>query len=191
MIFLGFLLILPLCCPAVFLPHSQPQSTPVSPLIQRGYQYIRTKLYPKKLISMREIDGIITINLVMSGIQAGASIPKTLLALSQAIGEPRYQHTANALLQGIPWQQAWDLAPSDKISRILSQILAPAWENGVNPSNILKAAAAELREKKLQRTRQATEKLSVKLILPLGLCYLPAFILLGISPLIISGFSGL
>lgn len=81
------------------------------------------------------------------------------------------------------------MAPTHEINKILSQALAPAWENGVNPNNILAAAATELCEQKLQYARQISEKLSVQLLLPLGLCYLPAFILLGISPIIISGFS--
>lgn len=189
MIFLGFFTILCCCLPHIFPSSGKHHPYPTKWVSTWIKSNIVTKLRPQKLVSLQEIDSIVTINLVISGIQAGISIPKTLAALSEATGVAGYRHTANALLQGIPWSEAWDLAPANETSKILSQALAPAWENGVNPNNILAAAAIELREKKLQRARQASEKLSVKLILPLGLCYLPAFILLGISPIIISGLS--
>ena len=35
------------------------------------------------------------------------------------------------------------------------------------------------------RDREAAERLAVRLVLPLGLCHLPAFIILGIVPVVV------
>ena len=63
--------------------------------------------------------------------------------------------------------------------------LRPGWEDGASPGPLLAATAASLRAGRQARDREAAERLAVRLVLPLGLCHLPAFIILGIVPVVV------
>ena len=46
------------------------------------------------------------------------------------------------------------------------------------------ASAASLRAGRAARDQQEAERLAVRLVVPLGLCHLPAFLLLGVVPVV-------
>ncbi|EGF54590.1 conserved domain protein [Actinomyces sp. oral taxon 170 str. F0386] len=48
------------------------------------------------------------------------------------------------------------------------------------------ATAASLRAGRHARDEEAAERLAVRLVLPLGACHLPAFVILGIAPVVAS-----
>ncbi len=88
--------------------------------------------------------------------------------------------------------QAWGLPPREAWS-----LVSPAWQRaasaltlaataGVPPSRILTRAAADLRASFGDRLDEAAARLGVRLVLPLGLAFLPAFVLLTVVPLVIS-----
>ena len=52
-------------------------------------------------------------------------------------------------------------------------------------------AADELREQRRASARERARSVGVKTAAPLGLCFLPAFVLIGIVPTIISAFQGI
>ena len=89
------------------------------------------------------------------------------------------------------WNDSWSLLLKEKASpewaSYLSQALEPAWKDGVAPDALLKGSGIRVRANREQRARQAAQKLSVHLVIPLGICQLPAFILLGIVPVILAG----
>lgn len=57
---------------------------------------------------------------------------------------------------------------------------------GVAPSAALRAAAADLRATQLQEMELAAARLGVTIVLPLGLAFLPAFVLLTVVPLVVA-----
>jgi len=61
--------------------------------------------------------------------------------------------------------------------------LALAAASGAPPGELLRAEAEELRRSAVADTRERAERLSVTLMLPLGICVLPAFIAVGIVPM--------
>ncbi len=61
-----------------------------------------------------------------------------------------------------------------------------AGELGLPPRRLLHDAAEELRRSESIRTEAALGRLSVLLVLPLGLVFLPAFALLAVVPVVIS-----
>lgn len=91
---------------------------------------------------------------------------------------------AAALSLGVPWDHAWAGAPVRLAP--LGRALAPAWERGSSPVDALEALA----DTTLARARAAGDKaaaeLGVRLALPLALCLMPAFVLVGIVPLVIA-----
>ncbi|SNU02595.1 tight adherence protein B [Ruaniaceae bacterium KH17] len=69
---------------------------------------------------------------------------------------------------------------------LVERVLEPAWTDGANPVPLLVGAAASVLARSDRAAREAAERLAVRLVLPLGLCFLPAFILIGVVPIVIS-----
>lgn len=91
---------------------------------------------------------------------------------------------ANGLAAGVPWSDAWTLAPSRLWP--LGRVLGPAWERGSSPIDALDALADATLAKARALGDSAAAELGVRLSLPLALCLLPAFILTGVVPLLIA-----
>lgn len=68
----------------------------------------------------------------------------------------------------------------------VDEILALSARAGVPAALLLRSAAEQARRVARTAGRQRAERLSVLLMLPLGLCILPAFMLLGVAPLMIA-----
>lgn len=68
----------------------------------------------------------------------------------------------------------------------VDEVLALARSAGVPAAELLRAEAAELRASARSRAREQAAALSVSLMLPLGVCVLPAFVALGVVPLLMT-----
>lgn len=159
------------------------------------------------------------LDLTQSGLNGGLSVPQILGALGKAAGLSDLVYCSRALLLGVDWQSAWTLVAESKTKinnghqeyrhrflhqleklflgdsnrhnygQILSEALQPAWSDGVDPQPLLESAANQFRQLRIQQAKQAAQKLSIRLVLPLGLCQLPAFILLGLVPTVLGGIN--
>lgn len=135
------------------------------------------------------VDEALVLDLAGACLSAGASLPGLLAALGEALEEQALGVVGRALLLGADWEEAWQ-APADpawlKGRTRLETCLRPGWEDGASPLSLLAATAQALRASRRARDEQAAEQLAVRLVLPLGACYLPAFIVLGIVPVVAS-----
>ncbi|WP_163544660.1 type II secretion system F family protein [Occultella kanbiaonis] len=133
------------------------------------------------------VDPAVVLDLLDAALTAGVSIPAALDALGHALpagqGEP-LRRVAGALRLGADWDQAW-LGVDDGWAAV-SGALAPAWCDGVAPGAGLRQAAEGVRARRGASAREAAARLGVQLVLPLGLCLLPSFILLGLVPVLLS-----
>lgn len=129
------------------------------------------------------VDDAVVLDLVRAALAAGRDVVGALEAVGGALpsgqGEA-YERAARALRLGARWDAAW-LQPD-----AVAQALAPAWADGVDPEPLLTHAAGAIRRGRQARAREAAARLGVRLVLPLGLCLLPAFVLLGLVPLLIA-----
>lgn len=71
----------------------------------------------------------------------------------------------------------------------LSAVLDLSRRAGVPAGELLRSEAEEARREASATAREGAEALAVRLMLPLGLCILPAFMALGVFPLLISVIS--
>lgn len=79
------------------------------------------------------------------------------------------------------------LRPGDTLAeRHIERVLALAREAGVPAASLLRSEAALERRDARSRSSTRAAQLGVRLMLPLGLCVLPAFLLLGVAPLILA-----
>ncbi|WEV63744.1 hypothetical protein [Bifidobacterium sp. ESL0732] len=83
-----------------------------------------------------------------------------------------------------------DLSPSDDVAaardalNVIDDALKSAWTRGVSPVGPLESAVEQLDARARASIEQSAQRLSVKLLLPTGLCFLPSFMLIGIIPAI-------
>lgn len=136
------------------------------------------------------LDPAVVLDLADAGLSAGSSVPAMILGLGHALDDrddgasAALRRAGRALLLGAPWPEAWSDAPETLSS--LSEALEPAWRDGADPGPLLRQAASTVREGRSRRAQEAAARLGSRLVLPLGVCYLPAFILLGVVPVVVS-----
>ncbi|MFS0731056.1 hypothetical protein ABC270_13385 [Curtobacterium sp. 1P10AnD] len=76
-------------------------------------------------------------------------------------------------------------AETDAVERArLTEVLALARRAGVPAAALLRAAAEDVRDDAAAAGLAAAEGLAVRLVLPLGVCVLPAFVLVGVVPVV-------
>ncbi|MBT1163186.1 hypothetical protein [Bifidobacterium felsineum] len=122
----------------------------------------------------------------------------------------------NMMQRGVTWSDAWHIAeheqsdhgtqigsnsiasnhginPTDaNTTTVLAYIavirsaLEPSWKHGDAPGIQLESTVEQLDRDARSAIERDAAKLSVKLLLPTGLCFLPAFIMIGVIPSIIS-----
>lgn len=128
-------------------------------------------------------DAAVVYDLLQVALTAGTSLPRALDAVGRAIGTGpgrSLRDAARALELGSTWERAWDGHP-------LADILAPAWLDGADPTPMLQQAARTTRASRAGASRIAAARLTVQLVLPVGLCLLPAFVCIGVIPVLLSG----
>jgi hypothetical protein len=147
-------------------------------------------------VRLGEVDVAVLLDLADAALGAGASVPGTLLALGRAISGPAPEtaddggsgpvlgRAGRALLLGAPWDEAWDGSPGSLGA--LADALEPAWLDGAAPGPLLRQAAGSVRATRHREAQEAAARLGVRLVLPLGLCFLPAFVLLGLVPVVLA-----
>lgn len=144
-----------------------------------------------------DVDTGVVLDLAGAALGAGISIPTMLRALAEALGssaagkgsraqadQRNLSDVANSLLMGATWPEAWEDTRSSHGR--LRDSLEPAWVDGAAPVPLLERSAATLRAARHRLAQEAAARLGAKLALPLGLCFLPAFIVLGIVPVVAS-----
>ena len=90
----------------------------------------------------------------------------------------------SAVRWGWTWAQAWNLVDPCWAGARRAVVLAEA--AGVAPGAPLARTAADLRAEHGIRLELAAARLGVRIVLPLGLAYLPAFVVLTVVPLVIA-----
>lgn len=90
---------------------------------------------------------------------------------------------AASLLMGATWDEAWEGAAKQNL--VLYDVLAPAWEDGAAPVPLLERTVATLRLTHQSRANAAAGRLGARLVAPLALCFLPAFMLIGVVPILV------
>ena len=65
-------------------------------------------------------------------------------------------------------------------------VLEASWEHGDAPVGCIDAAVEQMDRDERSDIERHAARLSVRLLMPMGLCFLPSFILIGVLPVIVS-----
>ncbi|MCU1476377.1 MAG: Integral rane protein [Subtercola sp.] len=112
-------------------------------------------------------------------IAAGMAVELMAIAMAGGASVGRARHTTTTALT------TYDIAePGDEGQ--VDAVIELARRAGVPAAELLRAEGAHARREALSSSQKRAAGLSVRLMLPLGLCVLPAFMLLGVAPLLLS-----
>ena len=135
-------------------------------------------------------DTAMMLELVAAMLDAGSGIGRALDLVS-ASASARYgdalRPVVAALAIGADWETAWR-SSAVRLPEVLElrDALGFAALTGAPSSAILYAQAARLRRERFRAAEKRAASLGVKLVVPLGLCSLPAFICLGVVPVLLA-----
>ncbi|WP_427175173.1 type II secretion system F family protein [Arthrobacter sp. 92] len=135
-------------------------------------------------------DTAMMLELIGAMLDAGSGLGRAL-ELVAATASDEYQRSlrpvVSALAIGADWPTAWGSSETRTRELLaLKQALSFAALTGAPSSAILYAQAARLRRERFRAAEKRAAALGVRLVVPLGLCSLPAFICLGVVPVLLA-----
>lgn len=139
----------------------------------------------RKGVPVAEVAG--AIDLLALTLRGGAGLVEAMEAVAARVGGPlglHLQTVAAARRWGVEEATAWASIPS--AWRPAARALRMAATAGVPPADVLGRAAEEVRRAEQQRLEVATARLGIRIVLPLGLVFLPAFALTTVVPIVLA-----
>ena len=142
----------------------------------------------------REVEGLLFLSALSGCLKAGLPL---LAALSSVSGllctslKSDVERVYSLLLLGADPKQAWAELKSDIHLGLCARSIAQAQVDGRSVALVIERVVQESYEKSMALSKERVKSLSVKLTLPVGLCFLPSFLIGGIGPVIYSFFSSL
>jgi tight adherence protein C len=138
-----------------------------------------------------------TIDQLTICVEAGLAFDAALNRVATTTDGPltdELRHTISDIQAGVPREQALrtlaDRAQIREIRQLVTALLQ-AQKHGVPMAETLRLQSAEMRNKRKQRTEEKAAKLTVKMIFPIVVCYLPVFLIITLVPALISIFHAL
>ncbi|WP_127554212.1 type II secretion system F family protein [Actinoplanes sp. OR16] len=132
------------------------------------------------------------VDLLAAALRAGAPVERAAAAVAGALGGPlgtRLDRVARSLRLGAGPAEAW--AHLDRLpgaERLIAAAIRSSASGGAL-AGALERLAADLRADRTIAAEAAAQRAGVLIVLPLGLCFLPAFLLAGLVPVLIAVLS--
>lgn len=143
-----------------------------------------------------EIPLTLVLSMISVAMKQGSSLTYSLRVVGQILGTDFGKQMCRAcavLEKGGGWNEAWVPLQSRysdaRAIGILRETLEPTWKSGVSALGRLEIAIERLNAEEEADITQQSSRLSVQLLLPMGLCFLPAFIVVAVIPSIVSFIS--
>lgn len=131
----------------------------------------------------------IAADLLAAALRAGVPVPAAVSGVGQALGGPLSAHLiqiGQELRAGVSPVQAWQRLADLSPARRLVNAARRSADSGAALSGALVRCADDLRSDAAHERQAQAMRASVLLVLPLGLCFLPAFVVGGLVPVIIA-----
>jgi pilus assembly protein TadC len=129
-------------------------------------------------------------DLLAVALAAGLPVGEAVAAVGAAVSSPvgaDLQQVASLYRLGAEPRQVWAEVPPELAG--VGRVLVRAGESGSSVGPALRALAADGRADARAATETAVRRAGVWVLAPLGLCFLPAFLCLGVVPLVL-GIAG-
>lgn len=134
------------------------------------------------------------VDLLAACLDAGGSPEGSLLVVADALGGPVGEELArihHRLDMGVDPAQVWRGVAEHPQLGPLGRAVGRAHESGASVSRAVQQLGVELRERARAEVETRARSIEVKTAAPLGLCLLPAFVVLGVVPLVAGVFGSM
>jgi pilus assembly protein TadC len=134
-----------------------------------------------------------TADLLAAALRAGAPTESGLRVVGTAVGGTlgrQLLQVADGLRLGLEPADAWAALRRLPESGRLADAISRTADSGAAVARALDRLADALRTAGTARVESAAQRLGVLMVLPLGLCFLPAFVFAGIAPVIVAVLGG-
>lgn len=132
-------------------------------------------------------------DLLAACLRSGLPVPRAIRAVAPYLPGPvagELTTVADRLALGGDPMSAWEVPESSPLHR-LARAARRSAHTGAGLAGVAEAAAAEVRAAALDAAAARGQRAGVLITGPLGLCFLPAFLALGVVPVVIGLASGL
>jgi pilus assembly protein TadC len=128
-------------------------------------------------------------DLLAAALRAGAPVDRAVDAVADALGGPLAEllrRTARSLRLGAAPVEAWAHLSSVRGADRLIAAAVRSTSSGGALAGALARLADDLRADRSVAAEAAARRAGVLIVLPLGLCFLPAFVLAGLVPVVVA-----
>lgn len=130
----------------------------------------------------------LALNLLAACLEAGSPLGPAVEAVGTALDGPLGRElTAVAVslrLGGSP-EHAWSRLAADPVVRPVALAVVRVSDSGAGLAALMSRLADDQRDRARLAAEAAARRAGVLVVAPLGLCFLPAFLLLGVAPVVI------
>jgi Flp pilus assembly protein TadB len=130
--------------------------------------------------------------LVGAIVGAGASTVQAVDAVASAVSSPASEHVAAvgaALRLGASPDEAWARVPGPL--QPIARAIRRSQESGAPLSYVLDSTVEDLRREHRSAVQAAARAAGVRVVAPLALCFLPAYLVIGVVPIVASLAKGI
>jgi hypothetical protein len=135
------------------------------------------------------LDFLLIASLIRVCLRAGEPLSHALKSIGECGSIPSLSWIGQMLDEGEEWSESWRAAlcrfPCTQL-RILESALEDSWQLGVSADTRLQRVIHRQEEGLRSQIESVSSRLSIRLLVPVGLCFLPAFILIAVVPSIVS-----
>ncbi|GAA3791954.1 hypothetical protein GCM10022226_08780 [Sphaerisporangium flaviroseum] len=132
------------------------------------------------------------LDLMVSCLRAGQPVSGAVETAAEAMGGPLGERLAWVNMQlrlGARPEQAWSALEADRPLAAMARGMTRAALSGAPVADVLLRLADDARQEARAASSAAARRVGVQVVAPLGLCFLPAFVFLGIIP-VVAGLAG-
>ncbi len=165
------------------------------PVTGFGYRWLRRQPTRAERAEVRAVEADLPFaaDLLASALRAGAAPDIAAGCTGRALGGPlgeSLQRVERALRLGAPADEAWSYLGSLDATQRMIRAAVRSQHSGAALAGSLLRVADDLRADRLIAADADGRRAGVLIVLPLGLCFLPAFVLAGLVPVIVAVLGG-
>jgi pilus assembly protein TadC len=160
-----------------------------------GYRWLSSQPSRQRIAEDRLVSADLPFatDLLAAALRSGAAPDVAARCVAGAIGGPlgeRLARVDRALRLGATADEAWSYLGDVEGATRVAQAANRSQHSGAAFAGSLQRVADDLRADRLIAADAAARRAGVLIVLPLGLCFLPAFVLTGLVPVIVAVLGG-
>lgn len=157
-------------------------------LLDRGLRSMEPAALRRQRARVRR-DLPAAVDLLAACLCAGATVEAATTSVARAVGGPvgsALHDVDRAVSLGTPAVEAWAALAIDSELEGLARAMTRTVRGGAPAADVLGDLADDLRDQRRSDGLQAAQRVGVHAVAPLAVCFLPAFVLLGVVPLVLA-----